>query len=272
VRCNWPKALAVLLAAAAIVAMPPYASAAGAGGEVTAKTGYRRLVPAGSYGTIVMKRTIGTAEVKTAPVLFAHWSHRTRYTCSVCHVDLGFPLKAGETVVRHTQLDSGSSCGACHDGSTAFSTTTSCVLCHSYGVEDAGNPAIEETLKGLPKDNFGNRVDWSEALREGSIKPSASLEGMETLDAIDSDIILPVTKFSPHPPDVRFPHRTHTEVIGCDTCHPAIFAKKKGQNPEMSMLKFMSGRYCGACHGRVSFPLGDCFRCHSEPAPKPEGK
>jgi len=250
---------------------PPGSGAAGAGGEVTAETCYRRLVSADSYGTIVMKRTVGDKK-DTRPVLFAHWSHRTRHTCSVCHADLGISIKAGETVVTHKELDKGAVCGACHDGRRAFATTTSCERCHAYGVVDAGNPAIEKTLKDLPGDTFGNRVDWSKAVSTGAVSPKASIDDGGELTPLDLDLVLPVTKFSPHPPDVRFPHSTHTKLIKCSTCHPSIFAEKKGGNPEMSMLKFMSGKYCGTCHGRVAFPLGDCFRCHSEPEARDAGK
>ena len=35
----------------------------------------------------------------------------------------------------------------------------------------------------------------------------------------------------------------------------------------MNMMKIISGQYCGVCHGRVAFPLINCFRCHSQPLP-----
>lgn len=238
-------------------------------GDVTAETGYRKLIDPNDYGTVLMQRT--TKGLKdTRQVRFPHWAHRTKYTCSVCHTDLNVPMKAGESELTHTELDTGTSCGACHNASTAFSTKTSCDRCHSYGIDVPENSKIETSLKGLPTDPFGNRVDWAEALRKGDIRPGASVDGSGKLKARKGDVILPVTKFTPHPPDVKFSHEPHSAVIKCETCHPAIFQEKKGGNPDMSMLKFMSGQYCGVCHGRVSFPLGDCFRCHSQPAPEPE--
>ena len=31
------------------------------------------------------------------------------------------------------------------------------------------------------------------------------------------------------------------------------------------MVEIGQGQWCGKCHGRVSFPLTDCVRCHSQP-------
>lgn len=246
-----------------------YKGGALAQGDVTAETGYKKLRDPDAYGTVLMQRTTRGVE-NTRPVLFPHWVHRTRYTCSVCHADLKVPFKAGDSVLTHAKLTGGESCGACHNGTTAFSTEESCDRCHSYGVDVPENKKIGEALGGLPKDAFGNRVNWVKALDEDKIKPSAAIEGRKSLKTKKNDIILPVTKFTPHPPDVKFPHRPHSQVLKCESCHPKPFKDKKGGNPEMSMLKFMSGQYCGVCHGRVSFPLGDCFRCHSQPPAKPE--
>ena len=102
------------------------------------------------------------------------------------------------------------------------------------------------------------------ALRDGKIKPKASLEGNEEMHVFDKDIDLPVTKFFPHPPDVVYPHKAHTEWLSCGSCHPNVFNMKVGSNPDMSMRKIIAGKYCGICHGKVAFPLEDCFRCHSK--------
>ena len=32
-----------------------------------------------------------------APAVFQHWLHRMKYTCRLCHVDLGFAMRAGDT-------------------------------------------------------------------------------------------------------------------------------------------------------------------------------
>ncbi len=227
---------------------------------------YRKIKPPDKYGTIVMDREI-KGEKNLKPVVFPHWAHRSDYSCKVCHADLGFKLEANTTEIKQSDIEAGKYCGKCHNGTTAFGVNE-CERCHSYGLDVKGNKPISDALKDLPKDDFGNRVNWAQALKEGKIKPRASIDGQAKLNVLDSDIIIPVTKYDPHPPDVLFPHKIHTEQMACDTCHPSIFNDKKGGNPDMNMMKIISGQYCGVCHGRVSFPLDDCFRCHSQPAKK----
>lgn len=257
--------LSYLLGAALLTqAVFPFA-AAYAQGDVTAETALKKVKPPELYGAIVIDKN--SRESKTGkPVVFLHWSHRTKYTCSVCHTDLGFPLKAGETDIKQADIEAGKYCGACHNGKTAFGANE-CLRCHSY---DAGAAArMDDTLRDLPKDDFGNKVNWVKALRDGKIKPAASLKGGKEMAVVDLDVVIPPTKFAPHPPDVLYPHKPHTELLDCTSCHTAIFEMQKGGNPQMNMMKIISGQYCGVCHGKVSFPLQDCFRCHSQPLPPP---
>ncbi|MBI1912213.1 MAG: hypothetical protein HYS21_09440 [Deltaproteobacteria bacterium] len=234
----------------------------------TWETDLKKVKAPGSHGTVLMDKN--TRSSKTIePVLFPHWAHRAKYTCKACHTDLGFAMKPNATGVTQADIESGKYCGSCHNGTTSF-PVSNCKRCHSYGAQNAGNSNIDDSLKDLPKDHFGNKVDWVKAVREGKIKPAASPDGKGTLDALDMDVVIPVTKFTPHPPDVLFPHKAHTEQMNCETCHTSIFKQQKGGNPEMNMIKIISGQYCGTCHVKVAFPLDDCFRCHSQPAPKIE--
>ena len=213
------------------------------------------------YGNIVLDNKTGEGKAMPA-VVFPHWWHRTQFTCKVCHLELGFPMKAGETDFVMGDIFAGKQCGACHNGSIAF-MPMDCARCHSQGQDVPQNRKIEEELKALPKDDFGNKVDWVKAIRDGSIKPKATLDGTGEMMVVDLNIDIPVTKFSPHPPDVVYPHKAHTEWLDCSNCHTSIFNMQKGGNPEMNMMKIISGQYCGVCHGKVAFPLEDCFRCHS---------
>ncbi|MBI5049267.1 MAG: hypothetical protein HZB54_10060 [Deltaproteobacteria bacterium] len=235
--------------------------------------------PAG-YGTVILNRYTGEGQVMK-PVVFPHWLHRTQFTCKVCHNDIGFPMKAGATDIRKADIFEGKFCGKCHNGNIAFAATE-CDRCHSFGIEVKANKKIEDITKDFPRADFGNKVDWVKTLRDGKIKPKASLDGNENMWIFDKDIDLPVTKFFPHPPDVVYPHKTHTEWLHCGSCHPSVFNIKSGNNPDMSMRKIIAGKYCGICHGKVAFPLEDCFRCHSKlpkadtppttPAAAPAGK
>jgi c(7)-type cytochrome triheme protein len=228
---------------------------------------FKGIKSPGNYGSIVLDKYTGLGEVMNA-VVFPHWWHRTQFTCKVCHNDIGFPMKAGSTDIKMADIFAGKYCGRCHNGDIAFAPFT-CDRCHSLGKIVKENRKIEETLKYLPKDDFGNKVDWVKALRYDKlgmrpIDPKASLDGKEEMWVFDRDIDLPVTKFLPHPPDVVYPHKAHTEWLHCGSCHPSVFNMKAGENPEMSMRKIIAGKYCGVCHGKVAFPLEDCFRCHSK--------
>jgi c(7)-type cytochrome triheme protein len=65
-----------------------------------------------------------------SPATFPHWIHRMAYTCYACHDSL-FEMKAGADEVTMDQIQSGQSCGACHDGKTAFeSNLSTCNRCH----------------------------------------------------------------------------------------------------------------------------------------------
>ncbi|OGQ55991.1 MAG: hypothetical protein A3J24_09085 [Deltaproteobacteria bacterium RIFCSPLOWO2_02_FULL_53_8] len=233
----------------------------------------RRVINPSTYGDIIMKTSL-TDSAPDKPVVFKHWTHRTKYTCNVCHTDLGFPLKANTVEIKQADIDAGKYCGACHDGKTAFGRSE-CAKCHSYGLK-ADEKKIDEQLAGLPKDGFGNKVNWVAALQDRKITPAASLPGKPVDKEVkEGDVVIPVTKFSPHPPDVLFSHKVHTEQLHCSSCHPVPFVAEKGANPDRNMIKIISGQYCGVCHDRVSFPLNDCFRCHSQPVQKieePEGE
>ncbi|MEE8573811.1 MAG: c(7)-type cytochrome triheme domain-containing protein [Thermodesulfobacteriota bacterium] len=214
------------------------------------------------YGTILLNNKTGPGGPMPA-VSFPHWWHRSQFTCKVCHTDIGFPMKAGETDFAMEQIFAGKQCGNCHNGTVAFAAME-CNRCHSGGKPVDGNRNIAETFPDLPKSGFGNKIDWVKALRQGKIKPKASIDGSGEMMVVDMDIVIPVTKFKPHPPDVVYPHKAHTELMDCSSCHTDIFQMQKGGNPEMNMMKIMSGQYCGVCHGKVAFPLENCFRCHSK--------
>lgn len=261
-RSNRLFNVTITLAAALAAGLFLY-SGADAGSGVTWETDLRRPKNPDTYGNVIMDRA--TRESKTVkPVVFPHWAHRSKYTCKACHTDLGFKLKGRTTEITQADIEGGKFCGSCHNGKTSFGVSE-CSKCHSYG--SASAQGIGERLKDLPKDAFGNKVDWAKAVRDGKIKPAADADGTGELSPVDMDVVIPVNKFVPHPPDVKFPHAAHTRELECASCHESIFKQKAGGNPEMNMMKIISGQYCGTCHAKVAFPIDDCFRCHSQPAP-----
>ncbi|BAL22688.1 c(7)-type cytochrome triheme domain-containing protein [Azoarcus sp. KH32C] len=91
------------------------------------------------YADVVINRSAEKEGMR--PVVFPHWFHRIRFRCKVCHVELGFKMRAGSNQIKMNDIIDGRFCGACHDGETAWSVEN-CDLCHS------GKP-------GLPPGIFG---------------------------------------------------------------------------------------------------------------------
>ena len=80
------------------------------------------------YGDIVINNYADAAGMR--PVIFPHWFHRIRFTCKVCHADLGFKFKAGGNEITMSKIIDGQFCGACHNGEIAWSVDN-CNMCHS---------------------------------------------------------------------------------------------------------------------------------------------
>jgi c(7)-type cytochrome triheme protein len=73
-------------------------------------------------GTVTFKNEGG--EVK-----FSHDFHLGMYKCADCHTKL-FPFKSGGKIVPMSDMETGKSCGGCHNGKDAFSVKGDCEKCH----------------------------------------------------------------------------------------------------------------------------------------------
>ncbi len=137
------------------------------------------------------------------------------------------------------------------------------------GIHDPTGPAINElqepqvVLSQLPHrgaQGVGNQVRWVDALESGAINPRRSrLLPEPKVPVLDMDVLLDLGGSMRI---VRFPHKAHTEWLGCDNCHDEIFKPKIGSNP-LQMFMILNGEQCGRCHGAVSFPVTECPICHS---------
>ena len=133
------------------------------------------------------------------------------------------------------------------------------------GLHDPSNPAINvlqepaDALSLLQADTAGNMVDWARSLEYGFIEPRGSLREAYEPEVLETTVLMRNTMPLRY---VRFPHKTHTQWMSCETCHDAIFVAEEGANP-INMGKILNGEYCGICHGAVSFPLTECDRCHN---------
>jgi c(7)-type cytochrome triheme protein len=222
------------------------------------------------YGNVVISNY--SKRARMPPVLFRHWFHRSRYTCRLCHVDLGFAMEAGQTLIREEDNRNGLYCGACHNGDVAFSVhpdqsaedpNGDCRRCHSVGLNLEPEHDFYEFVKGFPKARFGNRVDWLAAEKLGLIELEDYLEGVSIRrEGFEVPKDLELDADVSGMPDIIFSHEKHAVWNGCELCHPQIFGIKKASTV-FEMQEIFDGKYCGACHGKVAFTNLDCQLCHS---------
>jgi len=221
------------------------------------------------YGNIIMKNA--ASENGGGTVVFRHWTHRGKYTCRLCHVDLEFSQVAGESEITEDDNQAGRYCGSCHNGKEAF-TIKACTNCHA---KDTAH--LEQTLKAdkkafyafqktLPRARYGNKIDWMKAESEGLIVlkdkiPGISLAQKNLVTNLRNEPLEP--KLSGLP-GIIFSHSKHVAWNGCGMCHPEPFKLVNGTT-EISMQEIIDGNLCGRCHGTVAFQVNDCALCHSEP-------
>jgi c(7)-type cytochrome triheme protein len=229
------------------------------------------------YGTVVLETYSRGAGI--GAVVFDHWLHRSRYTCRLCHVDLGFAMAASATDVKASTNRAGHHCGACHNGTTTYlgepifaacssavraDDAKECQRCHSLGKRGVRKRDYETETAKLPKTAWG--VNWEEAEARGLIEPLDVLEGVSVRRMplkVPADFT--ISARGSWMPNILFSHRKHAIWNGCEGCHPEIFPTTKKGTSRYTMFQIAGGEYCGVCHGSVAFPLNACERCHTLP-------
>lgn len=217
--------------------------------------------PPQQYGNVLINRL--TSKSTHPPVSFSHWLHRRYFTCRVCHFELGFAFKTNATEITEAKIRKGEYCGACHNNRIAFGVSEdTCSICHTGKLNSTDGRFSE--LKDLPSSRYGDGINWVKALRKNFIHPRQSL-----LD--DKYAPIPFDKNLRLEPEwglvktkAVFPHVKHTEWLDCSDCHPDIFNIQKKGTRHFRMEFMLQGKFCGACHLTVAFPLQDCKRCHPD--------
>ena len=89
-------------------------------------------VAAAAPGDFVLPRKGAAAgSEQFPPAAFPHTLHRVLFKCYVCHDSL-FKMKLGADAITMEAIGNSKSCGACHDGKTAFEASSfgNCDRCH----------------------------------------------------------------------------------------------------------------------------------------------
>jgi c(7)-type cytochrome triheme protein len=228
-------------------------------GTASAQWDLPKSLPPDEYGTVLINRTSEKNGVK--PAVFSHWVHRKKHTCRVCHFEIEFNFKVNTTEITEAASKGGRYCGTagCHDGTASFGhTDANCGRCHT-GTR-AADKQLLASLSPLPKNRYGNGVNWVKALDEGSIKPLPSLTIPQADMSFDKRLRLEAEW--QNIPAAVFPHEEHNAWLDCNNCHPDIFNIKKKTTKHFSMVRILNGEFCGVCHLTVAFPMNDCKRCH----------
>lgn len=170
-------------------------------------------------------------------VVFRHETHVAfeNNRCTGCHPK-PFRLLKPTKRIAHNEMETGGSCGVCHDGKKAFGVTdpTACAVCH------AGRPSPQMAAAAAAPGA------QSATVRKGP-GPHAYPKGEDS------------------PGKVTFRHESHMKGgASCAACHPKPYGMKfKTPAPGGAMHEASS---CGACHdGKKSFACDDveaCERCH----------
>ncbi len=236
-----------------------------------------------------------------APVIYPHWVHRSFFRCKVCHENI-VNMKRGANDLSHKSIDSGKVCGTCHNGETSFATTDkkNCQRCHLFDTPGANKlidlsyynagkfTKIADRLKSkwhadkliegeFPKGKLGF-INWVKLDEQGAFEPLSSLNSDVKNEGVrDTQILFTLPgKFSFMLDNVLWSHKIHSTWINCSICHEKtehrgkIFDKKAG-GTRVSMIEIKEGKSCGTCHGRVSFPVSDCKRCHNHKGTEVDG-
>lgn len=217
---------------------------------------FPKEVPPQDYGNVVIDRLSSVNNVK--PVVFSHWRHRLKYTCRVCHFELGFEFKRNTTEITEKDSRMGYFCGACHNGSEVFDhTSDNCDKCHS-GKRQYSSLDFKRVWNALPPAKYGNEIDWVRSARK--LSREYSIFYSESPMKYKKKLVLEA-ELSNIPP-VYFPHKSHVRELACSNCHPEPFNIRKKTTEHFTMEKILDGKFCGVCHMNVAFPMKDCKRCH----------
>ena len=216
------------------------ATTAGPRSEPAVRGSKATAVPLRLPAAIVYERVVGA----DSAVTFRHESHveLAEPRCLGCHPEPFRMLQPARRIL-HADMESGGSCGRCHDGRSAFGVkdSSACQTCHAGSAKPA--LAVPGGEKGAPGAPAGRRLPGPVSFTRGAASPGP----------------------------VRFGHETHLQGGGCTSCHPKPYAMKStGGTPGGAMHDSAS---CGGCHdGRRAFGVDDaeaCVRCHRSQESRP---
>lgn len=214
----------------------------------------------------------------TGTVLFSHNKHLKTMQCQACHNKL-YATGSNKTVSM-AEMEKGKSCGACHNGTKAFSIAK-CDACHPtpkeivFKVKETG-PTVFSHSKHIEMYKcdschtklyaIGKNKPVSMQAMEKGKSCGACHNAKEAFAVSECQKCHPIkeVKFkAANVKDVKFSHSEHLSMYKCSDCHTGTFPAKSGNKP-VSMAEMQKGKSCGVCHdGKAAFTVsGNCDSCH----------
>jgi len=207
---------------------------------------------------------------------FSHGKHLEMFTCSDCHNSI-FRTSRDNSHYSMAQMEQGKSCGACHDGKTAFSVKGDCIKCHQpKDVSMPGDSLFSHKIHldmsyecgACHKKLFTpgpNRINRTMADMENGVSCGACHDG-KTAFSVKGDCQkchTSVKDISFKAFNARFSHAPHTALFKCGDCHSDIFIGG-ARSVRYTMPQMEQGKSCGTCHdGKAAFAVtSNCEKCH----------
>ncbi len=214
---------------------------------------------------------------------FSHDYHLKMFGCYDCHSKL---FIAGPNAKRQTmrEMETGNSCGGCHDSKTAFSVKGDCNRCH-----DKPDDVKYDGSKALFPHTFHLTIYRCNDCHSGIYTAGPRRTGYTMADmekkigrscgaCHDGDVAFSAwgscerchnsTKELEWKVDgggsVIFSHKYHMDKkYRCDSCHFKYFPTGT-MAKSFTMKQMEKGESCGGCHnGKQAFNVtGSCDRCH----------
>jgi len=236
------------------------------------------LASAGFAAGVELRDEIYTTK-DVGKVVFSHKAHLAmkdiRNNCKACHSEI-YDMKKKSSATM-ADMEKGKSCGACHNGKRAFSVSQ-CTKCHpvrdvTFPVAATG-PTRFSHKKHTGSHECGACHPGLYKIGKSNIVGMAAMEKGKSCGACHNgrkafaiaqcsrchptkEINMQVKETGP----VKFSHKKHTAVSGCESCHTKLYTTSGHRR--VTMAEMQKGKSCGACHnGKAAFALQKCTGCH----------
>ena len=226
-------------------------------------------------------RATSSEKAGLAPVVFEHWLHRAKYTCRLCHVDVGFAMKAGgHRHPRRRQREAActaapaTTTGPSPRGERVFAACRPpgaprsrgrCARCHSWGGTRSAATTSRRSRRACPAalrqrhrlgGGGGGAAHQARGLPGGRLDPAAAAPRAEGLRAL------------PEAPGDAGHHLLAREAHGLERLRavpPRDLRRREAGGDEVLDGRDLRGKVLRRMPRHRRLPALDCQRCHSKP-------